>query len=921
MSSFEQQWQRWFPDENDTGGGGRKRGSPAGKIMLGIVFLITALILASVAKGLYTDFLWFQSLGQGDVFTTVFSTRLVVFLVATMVFAGLLLGNLVLATRLSPKSQTHYWPWALVQRMQQLVRINVIAGISLISIIFGLVAQANWTTVLRFYSAQPFGLADPVFGRDIGFYVFSLPFMRFLHGWMIGAFIIILLGIAAVYILSYSVQRARFNYERPVVFHVGSLLSIILGLFAWGYWLGIWELVFSPQGAVFGASFTDLNARLPAQWILLFVVIICIVTLWLALLRRKTRWLLYALGFWVAMGIVVGGIYPALIQRFQVQPSELERERPYIDYNIEYTRHAYGLDYIEEKPFPAEDEPTSQDIADNEVTVNNIRLWDPRPLKDTYNQIQAIRLYYDFHDVDVDRYTLDGEYRQVMLSAREMSAEKLAGEAQTWVNRRLQFTHGYGLTFSPVNEVTPEGLPTLLIKDIPPAGDIEVAQPQIYYGERTDEYVIVNSRTEEFDYPMGDENIYGRYQGSGGVELDGLFRRLLYAWELGDLNILISGEITPESRILYHRNIQEMVSRLAPFLRLDSDPYLVILDGKLLWIQDAYTITDRYPYSEPFSSGLNYIRNSVKVVIDAYDGGVTFYVTEPDDAIIATYRDIFPGLFTDGSQMPEDLRAHIRYPESMFRVQAALYQSYHMQDARVFYNKEDLWALPREVYAGQEQLMDPYYIIMRLPDEQMEEFLLMQPFTPVNKNNAIGWLAARCDGDNYGKLLAYQFPKDKLVYGPSQIENRIQQDTVITEQFALWGRGGSRVIRGNLLLIPIGNSKLYVEPVFLQAESGGLPELKRVIVAAGDRIAMEPTLAESIAAIFGTAVPPAPAPGPTPGPAPAPPRDDLAALIRQASEHYEQAQQYLLEGNWAGWGEELQKLEDVLSQLTDLAGN
>jgi len=764
-----------------------------------------------------------------------------------------------------------------------MLRLNVILGTILLSLIFGMVAQGNWEVVLRFFNGQPFGITDPVFLREIGFYVFSLPFFNFLRGWLLGALIVTLLGSAGVYLFSYGVQRLRFDFARPVLAHVGGLVIAILGLFAWGYWLGIWELVFSTRGIVFGAGYADMHAKLPAQWILLAVVLVFIVVILLSVLRRNFRWPLYGLGGWIAAAIIVGVIFPAVVQRFQVQPNELALETPYIEYNIQFTREAFALDRVEEQSFPAEEAPSPQDIAQNEVTINNIRLWDHRPLKDTYNQVQSIRLYYDFNDVDVDRYIIDGEYRQVMLSARELSAEKLAGQAQTWVNRRLQFTHGYGIALSPVNEVSAEGLPILLVKDIPPVGDFNIERPQIYFGEKTDDYVIVKTKTEEFDYPMGDENVYGYYQGKDGVSLGSFIRRAVYSWQLGDFNILISGELTPESRVLYYRNITERVNHLAPFLKLDSDPYLVVIEGRLFWIQDAYTTSDRYPYSEPFG-GINYIRNSVKAVIDAYDGSVTFYVTDPEDALIRTYQAIFPKLFVPAGQMPESLRVHLRYPEDMFNIQASVYQSYHMRDARVFYNKEDLWAVPKEFYAGKEQLIEPYYIIMRLPDEEKEEFLLMLPFTPVNKNNTIGWLAARCDGENYGKLLAYLFPKERLVYGPSQIENRIQQDTVITEQLALWGRGGSRVIRGNLLLIPLGKSNLYVEPVFLQAEAGGLPQLKRVIVVAGEQIAMEPTLQASIAAIFGAEAPPTvtvvePPPPTEPG---APVTAEIANLIEEA---------------------------------------
>ena len=918
MDSFRKDWQRWFPEDSD------KKPSPppphgwtTSRVMAILGGLLLLFILINIGKGIYTEWLWFSSLGYGSVYGTIIKTKTLVFFIAAFIFCILLLGNLLLATRLAPQGSTHRWPWAIVSGLQRIVKLNVIFGAAITTLIFALAAQGSWQTILSYFNAQPFGVTDPVFYKEVSFYVFSLPFLQFLRGWLLGALIVILIATVVIYFLSYAAQRLKFDFSKQVLAHTGGLVIAILSMFAWGYWLGIWELVFSSSGVVFGAGYADMHAHLPAQWILMATVVIYMVIIVVSILRRNTRWPLYGLGLWIATAIIVGAIFPGLLQRFQVQPNELVKETPYIEYNIEFTREAYGLNRIEEQSFPAEDTPSPQDIAENEQTISNIRLWDPRPLKDTYNQIQSIRLYYDFHDVDIDRYIIDGKYRQVMLSAREMSAEKLAGEAQTWVNRKLQFTHGYGVALSPVNEVTTQGLPELLLKDIPPVGEFEIEQPQIYYGEKTNDYVIVRTNTQEFDYPKGDDNVYVTYEGSGGVSLNGFLRRLTHAWQLGDLNILISGELNQESRVLYYRNIKQRVKHLAPFLALDNDPYLVIIDGKLSWVQDAYTITDRYPYSEPTGGNMNYIRNSVKAVIDAYNGSVTFYVTEPDDALIRTYQAIYPDLFAPAEQMPDSLRVHIRYPEDMFNIQASIYRSYHMRDARVFYNKEDLWAVPREVYAGNEQLIEPYYVIMRLPDEEKEEFLLMLPFTPVNKNNTIGWLAARCDGENYGKLLAYQFPKERMVYGPSQIENRIQQDTVITEQLALWGRGGSRVIRGNLLLIPIGKSNIYVEPVFLQADAGGLPELKRVIVAAGEYIAMEPTLQESIAAIFGTGiVPTRPEDKPQVPTQPAGPADaEIASLITEAQQHYEQAQQYLQAGDWAGYGEELDALKAVLDKL------
>ena len=920
MDSFDKQWQRWFPEGRDNSNQpGRRTAQRSSRIILLLALGLALFILINIGKGLYSEWLWFNSLGYASVYTTVLSTKVLVFLLAAATFAIFFLGNLVLATRLAPKKETHFWPWALVSQFRQILRVNVILGTTLLSLIFGLVAQSQWEVILRFFNAQPFGISDPVFHREVGFYVFSLPFFGFLRGWLTGAVIITAIGSAGVYLLAYAAQRIKFDFSRPVMTHIGGLAMALMALFAWGYWLNIWELVFSRQGVVFGAGYADIHARYPAQIILLVTVLAAAGLVLVSALRRNYRWSLLGIGGWLAAAILIGGIFPAAVQRFQVEPNELVREMPYIENNIAFTREAFALDRIEEHPFPAEDMPTITDITENEGTINNVRLWDPRPLKDTYQQLHSIRLYYDFNDVDIDRYIINGEYREVMLSARELSAEKLAGEAQTWVNRKLQFTHGYGFVMSPVNEVTNQGLPVLLEENIPPVGVFDIERPEIYYGEKTSDYVIVKTNTQEFDYPRGDDNVYINYLGDSGVSLGSFPRRLVYAWQFGDLNILISNELTPESRILYRRNIQQRVKYLAPFLELDSDPYLVITEGRLFWIQDAYTATDRYPYSEPYGNGLNYIRNSVKVVIDAYDGSIAFYITDPDDALIRTYQAIFPELFIPDGRMPESLPDHWRYPEDMFNIQAAVYESYHMRDGRVFYNKEDVWAVPQEFYADKKQSMEPYYIIMRLPDEEQEEFLLMLPFTPTNKNNAISWLAARCDRENYGKLLVYHFPKERVVKGPSQIEDRIQQDTAITEQFALWGRGGSRVIRGNLLLIPVGKSKLYVEPVFLQADAGGLPELKRVIVVAGEKIAMRASLEESLAAVFGIEAPTDEVtPPPEPDEPPQPISGDLPSLIREAQQHYDLAQERLASGDWAGYGEELAALKVVLEHLAKL---
>ncbi len=915
MSQFQNDFERWF------GGGSTRRSGRKSSRAGGAWFVVVAVILAligigAVGKGIYTEWLWFGTLGFAAIYTKILGTRVLLFCAAFLLFAALFAGNVILASRFAPRGNAPSSAEPVLPFVRRVSRAAVIAATAFLSFMFALAAQANWETILRFTNQQSFHSLDPIFARDVGFYVFTLPFLSFLRGWLLTAVVFTLIAVIAVYALSYTSQRKGFDNSRPVLVHAGALVMAVAALAAMSYWLGIWELVFSPRGAVFGAGHTDMTAQIPAQWILLVATLVLGVLVLLALVKRRLRFAGYGIGLWIVLGIVVGQLIPSLVQRLQVEPNELELETPYIEYNIAATREAFGLTRIVERDYAADPMPSADDIANSELTIRNVRLWDHRPLLDTYNQIQTIRTYYDFLDVDIDRYTIDDDYRQVMLSARELSKEKLPSQAQTWLNQTLQYTHGYGIAMSPVNEVNPDGgLPNLWLRDIPTMGRIQLTRPELYYGEKTRDYVIVGTNTEEFDYPVGSTNAWTTYEGTGGVPVGGLFRRALYAWEFADFNILISSQMTPESRVLYHRQIRERVERIAPFLNTDTDPYIVILDGRLFWIVDCYTTSNRYPYSQPLSNRVNYIRNSVKAVVDAYNGTVDFYVTEPDDPILQTYAAMFPGVFQSVDAMPTGLRAHLRYPVDMFNVQSDVYRTYHMQDARVFYNKEDLWAVPREFYGDREQPLDPYYVIMRLPDETSEEFLLMLPFTPSNRNNAIAWLAARCDGDDYGTLLVYRFPKDRLIYGPSQIENRIQQDTIITEQLALWSRGGSQVIRGNLLVIPIANSTLYVEGVFLQAEAGGLPELKRVIVAAGDEIAMRETLEEALTAIFGTVVD-------SPTLPPTPPEDvpqDVRLLVEQAQAHFNRAQEYLREGNWAGYGEALKALEETLSQLAEVA--
>jgi uncharacterized membrane protein (UPF0182 family) len=645
-----------------------------------------------------------------------------------------------------------------------------------------------------------------------------------------------------------------------------------------------------------------------------------------------------AMALWVVAAIVGGLIYPATVQRFEVEPNELERERTYIKRNIDATRYAYGLDRIEERPFPARNSVTASEISQNPDTIQNIRLWDHRPLLQTLDQVQTIRPLYTFRNVDVDRYPIDGEVRQVMLAGRELEPSRLPVDAQGWVNRRLQFTHGFGVAIVPVNEVVEEGLPAFFVKDIPPSGEIQIEQPRIYYGEQPDHYVIVDTDYDEFDYPIEEGQAQNRFDGEGGVRLSSLLRRIVYAWEFTDTNLLISDAMDDNSRVLYRRNIRDRVREVAPFLRLDNDPYLVAADGGLFWIHDAYTTTEHYPYSTR-TGNLNYIRNSVKVVTSAYDGALTFYLVEPDDPIVRAYDSIYPDLFTPLEEMPDSLRAHLRYPEDLFKLQASLYLRYHIQDPGIFFNREDVWSIPNEVFIDQSQPIEPYYVIMRLPGEQEEEFVLIMPFNPANRNNTVAWLAARSDGDNYGRLLAFRFPTETLVFGPSQVESRIDQDTLISQQISLWNQSGSQVIRGNLLMIPIGEGNLFVEPIYLQATGRSLPELKRVVVANGNNIAMEPTLGRALEVVLGRATPTGPTvEDATPGPATATPRpgetplptptpaptadltDDVGALIEQANQSFERAQQLLRDGDFAGYGEEIARLEEILQRLAELAG-
>ena len=837
---------------------GRAFGELKGRQIASLLLLLVIFALGSQTVPLYSDWLWFQEVTLPSVFLTILTTKLLLAVTSGLAFAVLLYVNLLLASRFTATDvlleveDRFGLPSRLV--IEPYFRRLLLPGALGLGVLSAFQAAGEWESYLRFANTLPFGVQDPIFQKDVGFYVFRLPFLSFLYNWLMASLGLTFLLTTLTYLLYRGIQ---ITARGPIIARLARTHLLVLGALllltkAFGFKLDTYQLLFSPRGLVFGAGYADIHANLPALKFLMILAIFAAVLCLAQITQRGWRLVLGGLGLLVAASVIGLALYPGFIQRFRVLPNEIVAESPYITHSIRFTRQAYGLDRIDEVEFPAEEKLTREDLRRNDLTIKNIRLWDHRPLLTTYGQLQEIRTYYKFVDVDNDRYLIDGEYRQVMLSAREMSYQHLP--SRSWINEHLIFTHGYGAVLGPVNRITPEGLPEFLIKDIPPVstGFIKVTRPEIYYGEVANDYVIVKTQAQELDYPSGDKNVYSTYAGKGGVPLNSYARKLLFAARFGTLKILLSSDLTAESRVMYHRQISERVKKAVPFLRFDRDPYLVISrDGRLSWIIDAYTLSDRYPYSEPIRGMGNYIRNSVKAVVDAYDGSLAFYMADPTDPVIRVYAQAFPGLFRPLDAMPADLKDRLRYPQGMFTIQAKLFSTYHMRDPQVFYNKEDLWSIPRKAVEGREAEMEPYYTIMRLPGEKKEEFILLLPFTPNKKDNMIAWLAARSDPPHYGKLIAYNFPKAKLVYGPRQIDARIDQDSFISQQLSLWSQRGSSVIRGSLLAIPIERSLLYVQPLYLAAEKGSLPELKRIIVAHGNEIAMEETLERALAQVFG----------------------------------------------------------------------
>ncbi|MBN2457823.1 UPF0182 family protein [Candidatus Woesearchaeota archaeon] len=911
-------------------------------VMIALLVFIVMVSISSLAR-LITDYFWFDALGFSKIFVINLEASLLMFFVSGIVYFIFFLLNLIISSRLKDNNSQN----KLVSTKAKLLLSGVVAYLLASS------TASSWMQLMIYLRQVPFGVSDPIFGMDAGFYVFSLPFLqmawKFAFICMIITAIIVTLdylqsfisglfrnpsvrkdaekdseGMGSMPRYSVNLKQELLKLKKRAVVHISVLVSFLFILLALKHYLSRYSIMFSEKGIVVGAGYTDVVVWLPAVKILMFAAaaIAVIFFIWTVYISKakmnKVRILAYAFLGYVLIALLGLGILPTIVQSLYVSPNEINLEKQYIDNNIRFTKIAYGLSDVTEEDFPFEKVTA---VSDASGTIENIRILDWRPLTSTYKQTQEIRLYYDLAGVDIDRYNISGKYTQVILAARELEQDQITDNAKTWVNLHMVYTHGYGVVMSPVNRVTREGLPEYYVKDIPPVYTVDdenimISRPEIYYGELDNDFVLVNTKTDEFNYPKGNTNEYINYDGSGGVVLDSFAKKLLFALRFADIKILLSSSINPDSRIMFNRNVQDRIRKVTPFLGLDSDPYLVIDDGRLYWIQDAYTTTGNFPYSQKHGK-INYIRNSAKIVMDAYNGKLTYYMVG-DDPIIRTYSKIYPGEFKDFSEMPEGLKKHIRYPEELFSVQSAIYSTYHMEDHVVFYNKEDAWDIPNEIYGtGQQVRVEPYYIIMKLPGEDDIEFVLMTSFTPIKKDNMVAWLAGRSDGSKYGKLLLYKFPKDKLVYGPSQIEAKIDQDSEISQQLTLWSQQGSRVTRGNLLVIPIDNSILYIEPLYIQSEKGQLPELKRVLASDGDRVVMEENLGLALESLFGkTQIPDKP--------------DDLEEgldqedmdgitddtnLVRRANDYYENILDAMTKGNWSGIGENMEELGKILEAM------
>ena len=889
-----------------------------------ISFLIVALlIILYVAFHIYTNYIWMDTLGFSSIYTTILSSKVMLGISGFVLFFLLTFGTLYWI-RLSYMNQfkSGELPLFIINKKPSFFLIAFASF--LVGIMGSLIVQGiGWEPTLKLFNYTPFNKEDPFFGMDISFYIFVLPFIQFVIYTLLNLFVFFLIIQIGAYL-----PFRLYRVNRTAQVHLAVTFAFLGILLASIHYLGRFETLLDnnvnlfQKSVVHGLSYTDDLINVPKSYILAGTVIIATIWIVVSLFRGKILSSIRPIIIYIAF-VILGQIASFGVQTFIVSPNEFAKEEPYLEHNLQYTRAAYGLDNIEVKENPGNMSLDAEMLERNELTIDNIRLNDARPLLDIYNQLQTFRTYYKFNDIDIDRYEIDGEYEQVFIGTRELSTKDLPEQAQTWVNKNLRYTHGYGVAMSHVNKVTAQGQPEYMLRNIPVDGVIDVERPQIYFGEEDYPNVIVKTKVDEFDYPTGEENETNRYEGDLGIPLQGI-NKLLFAIKEGSIRILVSDQLTNESQLLATRNIKDRVKEIAPFFTYDNDPYIFIRDdGSLTWMIDAYVMAENYPYSENFQGNDNYIRNSVKVTVDAYTGEVNFYIVDPEDPLVQTYKKIFPDLFTE--EIPEDVRAHFRYPVDLFKVQTAIYGTYHMSNLEVFYNREDYWEFPTEKYFNEDIEMDPYYITMKLPENDKEEFILMRPYTPKNRQNMISWIGVRNDGEHYGEIFVYRFPKQKNIYGPQQIENRINQDSYISQQLNLWSQGGSEVIRGNLLVIPIEDTVLYVEPVYIESSNEtSLPEVKQVIMAYGDYIVMEETFEKSLEKILSYV---------ENGKKPPVQQDDTEQvpqdgeegqkdepilnaeqLLQEVSSLFDQYQKALSEGKWTEAGEIMEEIERRLNQ-------
>jgi len=885
-----------------------------------IAAAVAVFILLAGAREFFSfmvDWQFFREVGYESVFTKTFTAKLLTGLAFGLTAFLMVFSNLLIAGKHKLPLGMANPLWESVPQLQHLDLNRLMSGISLLVAVLAFllafpIGTQYWEQALLFLNSVPADLADPLFGRDLSFFLFQYPVLDAMNTLVRSLLVITAVLTIAVYFLRGGIvfPGKSLSMDPFLKRHLGVLVSLFLLSLAASFVLDRFGVLTTEHGVLYGASYTDVHVRLVMLSVM--AVLAGVTAIIVPLFATNRSLLIPIIALAVLVGVYILGlkVYPSTVQSFQVSPNESVLELPYIANHIKFTRFGYGLENMELQPFAANKQLTFTDIRKNLSTIQNIRLWDEEPLLKTYSQLQQIRTYYHFKDVDNDRYTVNDRYLQVMLSPRELSYADLPNKS--WINERLVFTHGFGLAMGPVSGITKEGLPEFYIKDIPPitSAGPTVTRPEIYYGESPNDYVIVNTKTKEFSYPTTKENVYTVYSGRGGVRLSSILSRMLFAAYFGNFNIFLSSDVTNESRILYNRMIMKRVEEIAPFLSFDPDPYMVIGDdGRLSWIIDAYTHTTNLPYSKPLAGGTNYIRNSIKVVVDAYDGSVVFYIMDQKDILIKTYAAIFPTLFKPISEMPNDIKRHMRYPRALLQIQAQMFKTFHMTDPAVFYNKEDLWEVP----SYRQKTMDPYYLITKLPGGKAEEFILLLPFTPSKRDNLAAWMAARCDSENYGKVIVYTFPRDRLVFGPRQIDARIDQDSYISQQLTLWGQHGSDVIRGSLLIVPIVDSLIYVQPLYLVAtDKGGLPELRRVIVAYGNDVVMEDTLEAAIQRLFSGTLPSMRMAEKGPAAVMRQPKE----LGSRALEQLRKAREALRKEDWTGYGKYLKEMEDTLREMS-----